>query len=127
MDYYLNNKPGIDEYNVYHNSKLKSQLIQNNNNNDLLRNNSLLKEKMMAKKYITSKGSSNKLIEDSTSQYIMEKSSDLFANKLRKKQAKKAVYNTNYKDNSENLLLNRNYNKYIMNNSGLGNNNYIIR
>ena len=125
MDYYLNNKPGIDEYNVYHNSKLKSQLIQNNNNNDLLRNNSLLKEKMMAKKYITSKGSSNKLIEDSTSQYIMEKSSDLFANKLRKKQAKKAVYNTNYKDNSENLLLNRNYNKYIMNNSGLGNNNYI--
>ena len=124
MDYYLNNKPSIDEYNAYHNSKLKSQIIQNNNSNDLLRNNSLLKEKMMAKKYITSKNSTNKLIEDSN-QYIIEKSNDLFANRMKKKYAKKPSYNTNYKDNSENLLLNRNYNKYIMNNSGLGNNNYI--
>ena len=124
MDYYLNNKPSIDEYNAYHNSKLKSQIIQNNNSNDLLRNNSLLKEKMMAKKYITSKNSTNKLIEDSN-QYIIEKSNDLFANRMKKKYAKKPSYNTNYKDNSENLLLNRNFNKYIMNNSGLGNNNYI--
>ena len=124
MDYYSNNKPGIDEYNVYHSNKLKSQLIQNNNSNDLLRNNSLLKEKLKQKKYITSKNSTNNLIEDS-SQYIVEKSNDLFANKMKKKQAKKASNNMNYRDNSENLLLNRNYNKYIMNNSGLGNNNYI--
>ena len=92
MDYYLNNKPSIDEYNAYHNSKLRSQIIQNNNSNDLLRNNSLLKEKMMAKKYIMSKNSTNKLIEESN-QYIIEKSNDLFANRMKKKYAKKPSYN----------------------------------
>ena len=123
MDYYFNNKPILDEYNILHNNKLKSQLMQNNNNIELFRNNSLLKEKLISKKYRTSKNSATKLMDDS-SQYINEKSNELFHNKIKKIYAKKNN-NINFRDNSGNLLLNRNYNKYLMNNSGLGNNNLI--
>ena len=116
MDYYFNNKPIIDEYNIYHKTKLKKQIMQSNNNMELFRNNSILKEKMISKKYRTSKNSAQKLIEDS-SQYINEKSSDLFANKIRKKYKK----SNNFRDLSGNY--HQNYNKYLINNSGLGNNN----
>ena len=119
MDYYLNNKPILDEYNIYQNTKLKRQIMQNNNNMDLFRNNSILKEKKIFNKYRTSKNSANKVIEDS-SQYINEKSSELFANRIKKIYAKKS---NNFRDNSGNLLLNKNYSKYLINNSGMGNNN----
>jgi len=121
MDYHFNNKAQIEEFNIYHNPKLQKQIINNNNNLDFFRNNSILKEKMMSKKYRTAKNSAKKLKEDS-SNYINEKSNELFANRIKKIYSKKSN-NINFRENSGNLLLNRNYNKYFMNNSALGNNN----
>ena len=121
MDYYFNKKPIIDEFNTYHNPKLQKQFIQNNNNMDFFRNNSSLKEKIISKKYRTSKNSSQKLIEDSP-EYYNQKTNELFANKIKKIYSKKNN-NLNFRDSSGNLLINKNYNKYFINNSGFGNNN----
>ena len=60
MDYYFNNKPLIEEFNIYHNPKLQKQIVNNNNNLDFFRNNSMLKEKMISKKYRTAKNSAKK-------------------------------------------------------------------
>ena len=123
MDYHFNNNPIIDGYNMYNNNKLKKQYIQNGNNMDIFRNNSILREKLISKKYRTAKNSAKKHIEDSA-QYINEKSNDYFEQRVKKIYSKKTGnLNGNYRDNSGNLLLNRNYNKYLMDNSGLGNNN----
>ena len=121
MDYYFNNKPLIEEFNIYHNPKLQKQIVNNNNNLDFFRNNSMLKEKMISKKYRTAKNSAKKIKEDSPN-FINEKSNELFANRIKKIYSKKQN-NMNFRENSGNLMLNRNYNKYFMNNSALANNN----
>ena len=124
MDYYFNKKPIIDGFNTYQNSKLQKQFIQNNNNMDFLRNNPNLRDKIVSKRYRSSKNSAQKLIEDS-SEYLNQKANELFSNKIKKIYSKKNN-NLNFRENSGNLLINKNYNKYFMNNSGLGNNNINI-
>ena len=115
MDYlYLNNhQPLLNDYNnnVYQNHKIK---YQNNKNIDLYRNDSILKEKLINKKYNTSKNSPIKSFQDA-SLYNKDKTQILFKNKIKKIYAKKNN-NLNFRDNSANYLLNKNYNKYLINN-----------